>query len=104
MLRKIPQRIFIFDGKWQIYLFRFRPLFAPERKCFSKTIPCGSPSWNGCLERQRFFHKKLEFNILADNFPRKDINFCPNVINVTIRIVTRNDFFVSIKNSLTYLL
>lgn len=39
MLRKILQGIFIFGGKWQMRPFRFRPLFAPERKRFSKTIP-----------------------------------------------------------------
>lgn len=37
MLRKIPQGIFIFGGKWQMRPFRFRPLFAPERKRFSKS-------------------------------------------------------------------
>ena len=34
MLRKMPQGIFIFGGKWQMRPFRFRPLFTPERKRF----------------------------------------------------------------------
>lgn len=52
MLRKILQGIFIFGGKWQMRPFRFRPLFAPERKRFSKAIPCGVySSWNGCFIR-----------------------------------------------------
>lgn len=36
----MPQGVSIFGGKWQTRPFRFRPLFAPERKRFSKTIPC----------------------------------------------------------------
>ena len=52
MLRKIPQGMFIFGGKWQMRAFRLRPLFATERKRFSKAIPCGVySSWNGCFIR-----------------------------------------------------
>lgn len=40
ILRKKPQGFFIFGGKWQMRPFRFRPLFASERKRFSKAIPC----------------------------------------------------------------
>lgn len=43
MLRKMPQGIFIFGGKWQMRPFRFRPLFAPERKRFFKPFHVGKP-------------------------------------------------------------
>ena len=45
----MPQGIFIFGGNWQMRLFRFRPLFTPDRKRFFKPFHEGeAPSWNGC--------------------------------------------------------
>ena len=49
----------------------------------------------------RLLQETLKFHILADNFPGEDVDFRAYVISV--RIVTGNDFFVSVKDSPAYL-